>query len=1094
MSDVSRRRFLGLTGAGAGAVALSWTTGPVAQAAGNHPDDLAEQAAASHPDGLAQVAASHHDAPAGLRAAAMDDVLGLADPAPPLGWRLAGGGQSAYQVQVATDLKLLRSGRPDLWDTGRVNAAAQQVTYAGKPIGSRTGAYWRVRTWDGDRASHWSDADWFETGLEDASDWKAQWIGHPDWQVSAKQPVPIVVQVPPTTAQYVRIAVTRLGLPLVENLPGPTYRLQLAEIQVMDTSSGSNQAAGRTATANDTGGLVNRVWATRYLTDGTLTTNQQFAGWSSSAYPSADVSATPIVLTIDLKSAKPFDRILLYPRTDTPASTGQVPYGPVDFTVASSTDNAAYTTLATVTGQDQPASLMPVALPIFATDFALPYDVHEARLYVAGLGVYEVTLNGERVGDAVLEPANTGFATRVQYATYDVTSLLRRGGNALGVALGNGIANVISTPDRYRKFQGTVSDPKMIAQLEVTMAGGRTRRIVSDPGWKTTLGPVTFSHWYGGEDHDARREIRGWDRPGARRNGWSQAVAVSPPGSSPGSPPGSPPGPSSVLSGRAAPPIRVVETLPGRLVGSGSGWQVYDLGRNIAGRPEITIEAPAGTTVRIYPGEGLTGDGRVLQSISTVGAPLWDQYTTASDREATWHPRFCYHGFRYLEVRNLPAGASIRVRGHVLRSDTPSAGSFECSNAIVNGVHWLVRRAIEGNMMSILTDCPSREKLGWLEQDHLVNEALTANYDVRALLRKIVQDMADAQTAEGMIPSTVPDYVVFGGAYRDDANWGGSFVIVPWQLYRTYGDADTMARHYDAMARYAAYLQARAVNGLTDYSLGDWITPDTAFPKFVSGTYGYWRVLDAMARIATVLGKPADATNYRSLANGSAKALSDKYYKDGTFADGGMGAEALALDMRAVPDDAAWNRLFAHLVSTVEASGYHALLGEISWPSLLNVLSAGGRDDIVYQIATQTTSPSLGYQVVHGQTALGESWDGGNSASGNHFMLGAIDGWFIRRLAGIGQTGESVGFRSLLVAPSVVGDLTHASGTYQTLYGQVRSAWKRASGGRVELTVTVPPGCTAEVHVPVSGAVHTVGPGTWTFTSDSPSLHSAQGA
>ncbi|MBD2895507.1 Alpha-L-rhamnosidase [Actinomadura sp. RB99] len=1012
---------------------------------------------------------AHADARAdvtGLRADDLSQALGIDDTTPPLTWQLRGGrntAQTAYRIQAATSEKALNQGRPDLWDSGRVASASQRVDYAGEKLGSRARVYWRVRVWTGPKASGWSSPSWFETGLTAQSDWRGRWIGQKDWQTSTKKPDPIVVRLPKTTARYVRLDVTRLGLPMVEQVPDETYRLQLAELEVRDSAApGTNLAAGRTVTASDNGGNVNRKWGTRYLTDGTETTNQEFAGWSSSAYPKADVSDAPLTLTVDLKDAKAFDEVLLFPRTDQPAAGGKVPYAPADFTVgASDTADGAFANKASVTGQQPPQSPVPEALPIFAKDFSLPRGVRDARLYVAGLGVYEARLNGRRVGGAELEPANTAYAKRVQYAAYDVTSMLRPGGNTLGVELGNGNANVISTPDRYRKFSGTISDPKLMAQLEVTLANGQVMRVASDGTWKTVLGPVTFSNWYGGEDHDARRERPGWDRPGASRSGWEDAVPVSAPGA---------------LSGREAEPVRVVETLPGEQVGSGDGYQVFDVGRVIAGRPEITVTAPAGTAVRVYPSESLK-DGRAYQSASNVGAPIWDQYTTRTAGAETWHPQFSYHSFRYLEVRGLPAGATITVRGQALRNDTASAGSFSSSNDLIDGVHGLVRRAIENNMQSILTDCPSREKLGWLEQDHLVGDALAANYDVHALLRKVVQDMADAQTDTGLIPSTVPDYTVLAGAYRDDPNWGGAFVVVPWQLYQNYGDTETMRTYYAQMKKYSAYLEARATGGLTDYSLGDWFTPDRTFPKTVSGTYGYWRVNDTLAKIAGVLGQTADAAAYKAKADQSAKSLADKYYvaSTGTFAGGGQGAEALALDMGAVPAGDR-QKLLDHLVGSVKDAGYHLLLGEISLPSAFRVLP----DDVVYRIATRTDSPSYGYQVVHGNTALGESWDGGSGQSQDHFMLGSIDSWFTSRLAGIRQAAGSTGYRNLVIDPAVVGDLTRASATRRTPYGEVRSSWTR-DGGKVTLTVTVPAGGTAEVHVPGAAEPAEVGSGTWTF-------------
>jgi alpha-L-rhamnosidase len=1021
--------------------------------------------------------ADTHAKVTGLRTDDLSQALGIDDTTPPLAWQLTssrrGAAQSAYQVQAATTQDRLTHDRPDLWDTGRVSSASQRVDYAGKRIGGRTRVYWRVRLWTGTNSSGWSAPAWFETGLTTAQDRSAKWITNDDWQIKEKRPTPIVVKLPRTTARYVRLDVTKLGLPLVETVPDQTWRLQLAELEVRDsTDAATDLAANAAVTASDNGGNVNRKYATKYRTDGTETSNQEFAGWSSSAYTGADVADKPITLIVDLKSVKTFDQVLLYPRTDVPAAGGKVPYAPVDYSVLTGDDPAApFTTRQTVTGQDAPKSPVPAAMPIFAKDFALPKGIRAARLYVTGLGVYEVGLNGSRVGDAVLEPGDTGYAKRVHYATYDVTKMLRGGANTIGVSLGNGTDNVISTADRYRKFAGTISDPKLSAQLEVTLNDGTVRRVASGADWKTALGPTTFSNWYGGEDYDARLAQPGWDAPGASRKDWDPAVAVAPPGS------------GTVLTGKEEEPVREIETLKGTVVGQGDGYQVFDLGRNIAGWPEITVKAPAGTAVRIYPSESLK-NGRADQSASNVGAPIWDQYTTRGDGKAeTWHPHFSYHGFRYLDVRGLPAGSTVSAAGIALHADNTSAGAFSSSNDLIDGIHTLIRRSVENNMMSILTDCPSREKLGWLEEDHLVFGALAANYDLEAQLRKSVQDMADAQTDTGLIPSTVPDYTVLAGSYRDDSNWGGSFIEVPWQLYLTYGDTATMREYYARMKKYVAYLETRVTGGLTDYSLGDWITPDTTFPKMVSGTYGYWATVDTMSKIAGVLGDKDDAAAYQAKADTSAKALSDKYYdaNTGTFAGGGQGAEALALDMGAVPADQR-QRLLDHLVGSIQGAGWHLLLGEISLPAAFRVLSEAGRDDVIYNVATRTDSPSYGYQVVHGNTALGETWDGGSGQSQDHFMLGSIDSWFTEKLAGIRQAPGSAGYRRLLIAPAVVGDLTHAAGSYRTPYGEVRTSWTK-KGGAIELTVTVPPGSTAEVHVPGSGAVHQAGSGTWTFRS-----------
>ncbi|MFF1443559.1 family 78 glycoside hydrolase catalytic domain [Streptomyces sp. NPDC058295] len=1036
--------------------------------------------------------------PGHLRTQHLDEALGIDDITPMLSWQTTASTasvlQSAYRIQAATSAERLRSGRADLWDSGKISSAVPETTYAGRALGSRTRVYWRVMLWSGTgRDSGWSDTAVFETGLTRASDWDADWITHPDWRLSEREIEPVVVELPRTTARYLRLDVTRLGLPLKESVDARTWRLQLGEIDVRDSQSATaGLAKGAAVTASETT-TVRKTYEPALAVDGLPNSAlQTAAGYSSAAHTSADTSTTPVTLTLDLKSAKTFDQVALYPRADVLTTDGRVPNFPVDYALSTAdTATGPFTQVSQVTGQQPPKPYLPAGLPLLADDFTLPHGVRSARLYIAGLGVYDATLNGEPVGDAVLEPANTDYRERVQYATYDVTDRLRAGANTLGVALGNGMSNVVSTADRYRKLYGNISDPKTIAQLEITLADGSVRTVTSGDDWRTTLGPTTSSNWYGGEDHDARRELPHWDEPRGDHRSWDRAVTVAAPGTTDA---------PAALSARETEPIRVVQTVTGKEVAGAAGSRVFDLGRNIAGWPEITVSAPAGTEVRVYPAESLK-DGHAFQSISNVGGPLWDSYTSRDTRSATWHPTFGYHGFRYLELRGLPDGAKVTARGRVLRTDNASAGTFTSSDPLINGIHGLIRRAVEGNMMSVLTDCPSREKLGWLEQDQLVFLALAANYDMQAHLRKIVRDMADAQTAEGLIPSTVPEYTSLPGAYRNDSNWGGAFVLVPWQLYTTYGDADTLRTYYPRMRRYAAFLQTQVADGILDYGLGDWFTPDRTFPRAVAGTYGYWRVVDALARISTVLGDDVAAADYRTRADTAARALAAKYYDaaTGTFAGGGQGAEALALDMGAYPAGQR-DRLLAHFTGAVETAGFHLLLGEISLPAAFRVLSEAGRDDIVQRIATQTTSPSYGYQVVAGNTTLGESWDGGPGQSQNHFMLGAIDSWFTSRVAGIGQTPGSVGYAELLIDPAVEGDLTSASGSYRTPYGLARTDWARTEG-RFRLTVDVPAGSTAEIHVPTGDghatapkgarllratateAVYAVGSGHWSFAS-----------
>ncbi|MGI5227572.1 family 78 glycoside hydrolase catalytic domain [Actinoallomurus sp. CA-142502] len=1017
---------------------------------------------------------------AGLRADGLSSPLGIDDPAPALSWRLAsherGAAQTGYEIRAASSES--RLAHPDLWDSGRVASTAVGAAYGGPAPGSRSRVFWQVRVWDGHgRASAWSTAAHWETGLLKPGDWTAKWLANPEW--TGRQPTPVAVSLPAQTARYVRLDVTRLGLPIKEGWPYKVSRLQLAEIAVTDASApGTDLALGAPVTATDVYTAPGQ-WEPRFVTDGSLTTDKAPFGYTSLEHQDQDLT-TPIDVTIDLGAARHFDRILLYPRTDTLTDDGRTPNFPENFTVQASGDGTAFATAATVKGQEAPPPMhgRPGALPVFAKDFAVTRKVRSARLYATGLGVIDASVNGRPVGDAVLEPPNTDYADRVVYSTYDVTRLLRHGANRVSADVGNGMANVPSTPGRYEKLTRSDGAPEFLGQLEITYTDGSRTTIATDSSWRTGLGATTFTNWYGGEDYDARRAPGDWTAP----------VEVA--------------SPTKALTARADPPIEVTQTLHAKKISEPKpGVYVVDLGTNFAGWERLRVSGPAGTKVTMRPGELLNSDGTVSQA--TTGSPIWDTYTLSGKGMETWHPRFAYHGFRYLQVEGLPAAPDEdTVTGLVLRAANDTAGTFTSSNPLINDIHTIIDRAIQSNMYSVLTDCPHREKLGWLEEDNLVFGSVARNYDVAAYYRELVRNMAEAQTADGLVPDIAPEYTVFSGGFRDDPNWGGSLVLAPWQLYETYGDTATMRAYYPNMQRYLDYLTSKATGDLLDYGLGDWITFDDSTPVGVTASFGYYRIASAMSGIARVLGKADDARRYAALATRVGAAFNDKYLKSDTYASGSQASDALALDMGVVPADQR-QAVLDHLTASIKANGYHLTVGEIALPSVFRVLSAAGRDDLIYTVATQTGNPSYGYQVTHGATSLTENWDGPTSGnSQNHFMLGAIDEWFGSGLAGIGQADGSVAFEHLRVRPAVVGDLTHAAASYETPRGTVASSWNR-SGSTLRLDVTVPPGAPARVEVPLLGGtgrpratpgatwigvqdgrgVFEVGSGHWTFTA-----------
>jgi len=511
-------------------------------------------------------------------------------------------------------------------------------------------------------------------------------------------------------------------------------------------------------------------------------------------------------------------------------------------------------------------------LPVFARQFAVAKPVTGARLYITGVGAYEARMNGRQVTADVLAPGNTTFATRVEYATYDVTALLSTGANVLAVELGNGSYNAVVTRGHYMDFVNKFSVPvRLISQLEISYRDGTKETVSSDGQWKTTLGPTMISTWYGGEEYDARRELPGLNRPGADVSSWDNAVVIGPPAE------------NSQLSWRPAPPVRVVGTMNVAVISQPKpGTYVFDMGVNFAGWQQLRVSGPAGTQVTMMIGEQLYPDGTVDQSqINSPVIPVYpvvDRYTLSGNGVEVWRPKFEYHGFRYLQVTGLPNPPDRdTIAGFVLRGDNEPAGTFSSSNSLLNGIHQIIDRAIQSNMMSIFTDCPDREKLGWLADMEGIFDSIARNYDIAAYQRTVVRNMADAQTDSGLVPDFVPEYVIYDDGFRDDPNWGDAMILTPWSMYETYGDSRTLATYYPNMQRYLNYLSGKSKNNLLDYGINDWVTPDRTVPTGVIATYAYYRSAATMGRIAGVLGRTSDLDRYASLARDITKDINPAY-------------------------------------------------------------------------------------------------------------------------------------------------------------------------------------------------------------------------
>ncbi len=701
-------------------------------------------------------------------------------------------------------------------------------------------------------------------------------------------------------------------------------------------------------------------------------------------------------------------------------------------------------------------------LPLFRRQFGVTKAVRRALLYVCGLGFHEVRLNGQRVTDAVFEPGWTNYRKTCLYSTYDVTGAIKNE-NVLGVMLGNGMYNV--EKGRYTKFTGTFGPLKLIAQLHVEYEDGSSEDIVSDESWKCAPGPIVFSSIYGGEDYDATRELPGWDAPGFDDSAWKPAVKTD--------------GPGGKLSSAGAPPIKVMQALKSSVVKLPNGAYVYDVGQNMSGRPCIKVRGARGATVKLTPGELLGEDGQVSQKSS--GGPVWFSYTLKGEGEETWRPQFTYYGFRYVQVEGARPGGEpgadlpelIELTGEFTHSSADVVGAFECSNPLVNRVHALILAAIKSNLQSVLTDCPHREKLGWLEVSHLIADGIMYNFDAARFYAKVEQDITDSQTDTGLVPDIAPEYTVFNGGFRDSPEWGSASVINPWYAYVMYGDRRALEVHYDTMRRYVEYLGSTAKDHIVSHGLGDWYDIGPKNPgesqltsKGVTATAVYYQDLTMLAKVARVLGKDDDAKTLSARAGEVRKAFNDSFYdaQKKQYDRNSQTANAMPVVL-GLAEDSERGAVLGGLVKGIEDGRYRVTAGDVGFSYLVKALTDAEQGDLLYRMVCQEEGPGYAMQLAKGATTLTEAWDADPRSSNNHCMLGHVAGWFYRGLAGIREDESAPAFKHFVLRPQMPEGLEWVKAHYDSVRGRIESEW-RVNGGNVEWKFTVPPNTTATVYLP----------------------------
>jgi alpha-L-rhamnosidase len=707
--------------------------------------------------------------------------------------------------------------------------------------------------------------------------------------------------------------------------------------------------------------------------------------------------------------------------------------------------------------------------PYLRREFELPGAVAHARLYVTALGAYDVEINGARAGDDVLAPGWTSYEHRLRCQTYDVTHLLRGGENSIGAILGDGWARgyLGFMPKRNRYTERLA----LLAQLEVTLADGSTQRIVTDQSWLATTGPILLSDIYNGETYDARRELPGWSRPRYDDTGWHGVREIE--------------RDLDTLVAPAGPPVRRIEELrPVSIKTSPSGKTIVDFGQNLVGRLRLHVTGPAGTTIRLRHAEVLE-DGELFTRALRL-AEATDRYTLKGDGIEEYEPRFTFHGFRYAEVSGWPGELTADdIVAVVCHSDMTRTGWFECSDPDINRLHENLVWSLRDNFLDIPTDCPQRsERLGWTGDIQVFAPTACLLYDVAGFLSSWLADLAAGQLPDGGVPHVVPDILKqdFPRASAA-AGWADAAVVVPWVLYRHYGDRGLLERQYPSMRAWVEHMARRAGNDLIwddGHQFGDWLDPaappdkpgDARTDPYYVATAYFAHSTELLSRAATVLGKDGDATHYGDLARRIKAAFRERYAPDGRPTSDAQTAYVLALDFDLLLEEHR-SAAVKRLVELIDEEGGHLGTGFLGTPRLLDVLTEAGYVDVAYALLLQRTCPSWLYPVTQGATTIWERWDAiqpdgsinpGEMLSFNHYAFGAVGAWLYSTVAGI-RADPDAGWRHVLVRPRPGGGLTQARARVITPYGPVESAW-RIEDERFSLDVEFPPNTTAKVWLP----------------------------
>ncbi|RYG39660.1 hypothetical protein EON81_00220 [bacterium] len=1007
-----------------------------------------------------------------LRCDNAQNPLGIDHARPRLSWidssSKVGQRQSAFQILVASSPALLAKGKGDLWDSGRVvSDESIGKVYGGKPLASRARCYWKVRTWDGKgKASSWSGDAFWTMGLLKPADWKAHWIGHDeDTTTTFRQ------------AQWIWSAEgdsTSLGTRHFRRIfdLGPGQKVARAVLDLAVDNTYALSINGRKTGTGDNWMKPGRHQITPYLRPGKNTIEIEAANIGASPNPAGLIAH----LRLEFDGGTPFDIVS-------------------DASWESSADGTAWTkgkALAPFGQGPWSVGAMqsgPLSARYLRRDFKVEKRVVRATAYACGLGFFDLSLNGKKVSDHVMDPVLSDYDKASYYVTFDVTKQLRAGENAVGVVLGNG-RYYAPRPTATTSTQ-TFGYPKLLLQLEIEYADGTKESVVTDERWRLDRnGPILESNEYDGEAYDARLEKRGWDMPGFAGTSWEVPNRV-------GAPLGS-------LRAQTMEPMRVTQIVrPVSVRKSGPGRFLVDMGQNFYGTVRMKASGPRGTQVRMVSAYNVNPDGS-LKTADNRTALSTDVYTFKGEGVEVWNPRFRGQGYRRVEVTGFPGTpTAAHFEGLVIHTDMPRVGDFQCSNEGINRLHSALRWGMRSFMRSAPLDPDRDERQPWTGDPAKDAESEAFNFDVSSFYTKWMDDIGASQRPDGTLPDVVTYWnsVIFNG--RPGVEWPSVFTIIPDWFIDFYGDSQLGRSHYPAMRTWV-----RTMNGYTlpdgtlpATSFGDWCDASTmdgktidhgSTPRELISTAYQYNNCRIVARLAKLAGEKSDEADFSRWAEELKAAFNQKFFDPtrGSYLGETQCGYVLALKFGLVPDEYR-EKVIANLVDDIMVKhDGHLTVGLIGMQWLMQTLTEVGHPEVAWTLATQTTRPSWGYMLSKGATTIWERWDydtrdPGMNSENLLIQAGNLDAWFYQTLAGIDYDPAKGGFKRFSIRPHVLGDLTWAKAHFDSPYGRIESAWKR-DGKRFTLDVTVPANTTATVVVPGNGGKHEVGPGAHRFLADLP--------